>query len=321
MMQIFLGVDGGGTHTRSLLVDAHGKVIGRGLAGSTNIHHCDTETFRANLRSVVAQALTPCNPGTHELCAACFGIAGVSTPQAQQQAQAAIAELQLGAQTAVSVVTDAQIALSGGLGDAAGMVLLAGTGSACFGIDAQGRLQRSGGWGSIADDGGSGAWIGRRALECAIRQADGRRPGNRLQNAIFEQLQIQSLDQVIQRLHGQSIQSHEIAALCPTVLHLAERGDADADQIIQQAIDELLALVRATAAKLDLDSTPLVLMGGLIDHECSFRKRLSTQIDAMAPAIQIQPPCLSPVAGAVLQAFKLQHDQIPNELIQNLQAN
>ncbi|HBM86219.1 MAG TPA: hypothetical protein DD423_05475 [Opitutae bacterium] len=319
-MQVFLGVDGGGTQTRSLLVDELGTVLGRGLAGSTNIHQCDAATFRANLHSVVEQAFAGMDTDSIELAAACFGIAGLSTPKAHQQAEAVIAELKLRPK-AVSILTDAHIALSGGLAGAPGMVLLAGTGSACFGIDADGSLRRTGGWGSIADDGGSGGWIGRQAIECAIRQADGRRSGELLKNAIFEQLKISSLDQVIQRLHAESIQWNEIAALCPTVLQLAQSGDADANQIVQRAIDELVALIRATAAKLDLTAIPLVLMGGLVDNDSFFTQRLSKQIRQTVPEIEIQPPHLPPVAGAVLEAFKLQQNHIPAAFTKRLQAS
>ena len=320
-MQVFLGVDGGGTQTRSRLVDEHGSVLGRGLAGSSNLHQIDATTFRANLRSVVEQAFVGMDPGSIELSAACFGLAGVSSSKAHEQAQAVIAELKLSPVATISILTDAHIALTGGFAGARGIVLLAGTGSACFGIDADGSMRRTGGWGSIADDGGSGGWIGRQALECALRQADGRRSGEALKNAIFAQLKINSLDDIIQRLHGQSIQWNEIAALCPTVLQLAYSGDADAEQIVQRAIDELVALVRATAAKLDLTAIPLVLTGGLVDNDTLFTERLSKHIRQAIPEIEIQPPHLPPVAGAVLEAFKLQQNRIPVAFIKRLQAS
>jgi glucosamine kinase len=320
-MQVFLGVDGGGTQTRSLLVDEHGSVLGRGLAGSSNLHQIDAATFRANLRSVVEQAFVGRDTGSIELSAACFGLAGVSSPQAHEQAQAVIAELKLSPEATISILTDAHIALTGGLAGAPGIVLLAGTGSACFGTDAEGQLHRTGGWGSIADDGGSGGWMGRQALECALRQADGRRSGEALKNAIFTQLKINSLDDIIQRLHGEAIEWHELAALCPTVVQLAQSGDADADQIVQRAIDELVALVRATAAKLDLNPIALVLMGGLIDNDNFFTRRFTQQMHLAVPQINLQPPLLPPVAGAVLQAFKLVQNRIPTAFTMRLQAS
>ena len=148
-MQVFLGVDGGGTQTRSRLVDEHGSVLGRGLAGSSNLHQIDAATFRANLHSVVTQAFAELDPDSIELSAACFGLAGVSSSKAHEQAQAVIAELKLSPVATISILTDAHIALTGGLAGAPGIVLLAGTGSACFGNDAEGKLCRTGGWGSI----------------------------------------------------------------------------------------------------------------------------------------------------------------------------
>jgi N-acetylglucosamine kinase-like BadF-type ATPase len=296
-------------------------VLGRGLAGSSNLHQIDAATFRASLHSVVTQAFAELDPDSIELSAACFGLAGVSSSKAHEQAQAVIAELKLSPVATISILTDAHIALTGGLAGAPGIVLLAGTGSACFGNDAEGKLCRTGGWGSIADDGGSGGWIGRQALECALRQADGRRSGEALKNAIFAQLKINSLDDIIQRLHGESIQWNEIAALCPTVVQLAQSGDVDANQIVQRAIDELVALVRATAAKLDLNPIPLVLMGGLIDNDSFFTQRFTQQMHQAMPEINLQPPLLPPVAGAVLEAFKSGAHHLPSRFASSLHAS
>lgn len=320
-MQVTLGVDGGGTQTRSLLVNEQGTVLGRGLAGSTNIHHIDAPTLRANLRSVVEQAFDGVDSASIELAAACFGLAGLSAAHARTQANAIIADLELQPKHGVSILTDAHIALTGGLAGAPGMVLLAGTGSACFGLDADGNVHRTGGWGSIADDGGSGGWIGRQAIECAIRQADGRRSGNALKTEIFKQLNIQSLDDVVQRLHGDAIQWNEIAALCPIVIQLAASGDADADEILQRAVEELVDLVRATARKIDLTPTPLVLMGGLIEHETYLSRRLTKHIRQAVSEIRIQESSFPPIAGAVMEAFKMQHDHIPTEFLSRLKAS
>ena len=320
-MQVILGVDGGGSQTRSLLVNQHGECIGRGLAGSSNINHCGAATLESHLGSAVAQALAGIDTSELNLQAACFGLAGVSAPEAYQQVTAVIHKLALPCPAPAALVNDAHIALTGGLAGAAGMVLLAGTGSVCLAVDANGKRHRTGGWGSIADDGGSAGWIGRQAIEAAVRQADGRLPGQRLKEAIFTRLNLHSVDELVQRLHHQPIAWSEIAALCPTVIQLATSGDPIAAQIVSRALDELVALVDATARKLDQQPLPLVLIGGLIDHANYLTQRLTRQLRATAPQLTIQPPCLPPVAGAVLHALQAQQKPISAAFLARLQAS
>src|SRR5882762_11584610 len=74
----------------------------------------------------------------------------------------------------VVVVGDADIALYGATEGAPGLIVIAGTGSNCCGINARGRTACAGGWGPIAGDEGAGAWIARRALRAIARAVDGR---------------------------------------------------------------------------------------------------------------------------------------------------
>ena len=65
----------------------------------------------------------------------------------------------------ITVAPDYEIALIGAHGKRYGMLVLSGTGSVAFGIDASGESAHSGGWGYLLDDGGSGYWLGLEMLE------------------------------------------------------------------------------------------------------------------------------------------------------------
>ena len=56
------------------------------------------------------------------------------------------------------VVNDAAVALAAGASDRVGIVVLAGTGSIAYGADRAGRTARSGGYGFLLADEGSGYW-------------------------------------------------------------------------------------------------------------------------------------------------------------------
>jgi N-acetylglucosamine kinase-like BadF-type ATPase len=76
----------------------------------------------------------------------------------------------------IQVCTDADIALYGATDGAPGLVVIAGTGSICCGINARRKRFCAGGWGPIAGDEGGGAWLARRALRAVAYAFDGRGP-------------------------------------------------------------------------------------------------------------------------------------------------
>src|SRR5262245_33131411 len=72
----------------------------------------------------------------------------------------------------VHVISDAEAAYRGALGDTPGVLLLAGTGSMALGRNASGRWARAGGLGPLLGDEGSAFWIGREWLRTSTREKD-----------------------------------------------------------------------------------------------------------------------------------------------------
>ena len=72
----------------------------------------------------------------------------------------------------VQVISDTEAAYLGALGDTAGVLLLAGTGSMALGRDHRGRWARAGGLGPLLGDEGSAFWIGREWLRTSTRARD-----------------------------------------------------------------------------------------------------------------------------------------------------
>lgn len=73
----------------------------------------------------------------------------------------------------LAVAADAVTAHLGALGGAGGAVVALGTGAIAVGSDGQSSWRRVDGWGHLLGDRGGGAWVGRRALEAALRTHDG----------------------------------------------------------------------------------------------------------------------------------------------------
>jgi N-acetylglucosamine kinase-like BadF-type ATPase len=136
-MNYYLGVDGGGSSTRALVADARGRVVGRGNSSDSNFLYAGIAGTSVALAKAVEAALAEGRIRIPEISAAYFGMAGVVSEADRQAVGKAITTLKLSDGVPVGIDHDIRIALTGGLAGAPGIALIVGTGSACYGLDAE----------------------------------------------------------------------------------------------------------------------------------------------------------------------------------------
>jgi len=299
-MKQVLGIDGGGTHTRAVLADDGGRILSIATGASINPRHHDREVLRGRLEELVLAAR-----GNHGAIDAAFlALGGVSTAADAAEVQALTREVPALAGARITVDNDASAALSGGLAGRPGMVLIAGTGSACLGIAADGRRWWCGGWEAFADDAGSAYWMAVEAVRCAVRQEDGRLPASALHDLVFRRWDLAEPRALAERLSRPDVDRAAVAALAPHVLALAST-DPQAALIVERAADELARLVAVTAGRtFGDDPCDLIFTGGLANSGPPFTPMLIARIAELAPSVRVVSPELPPVLGAVLEAMK-----------------
>src|SRR2546429_9488574 len=113
------------------------------------------------------------------------GLAGTGKPEMKERMRASLAGAFPGA--AVSIFTDLEVALAAA-GEGPVIVLVAGTGSAAIGRNAQGQIWRTGGQGPRLGDDGSAFDIGSRAVAGGGKEREERGKGPSLGMKILEKL-------------------------------------------------------------------------------------------------------------------------------------
>lgn len=263
MNELILGIDGGGSRTRVLLADRSGSIIGSGAAGSSNYQAVGFSAATQALLAAIAEARYSAGvPDEAPVAAACFGLAGVGRPLDQARflawgEQHNIARM-------IHVVNDAELLLAGGTAERWGVALICGTGSICHGRAPDGRTARSGGWGYLLGDEGSGHAIASHALRLATQTADGRAQAPGLLRLALEYWGLAEPPQLITHVYQGGVSRTDIAALAGPVAALAEEGDPGAQQVIDQAGADLATMVAAVVRALDLQRPPVALSGGVI---------------------------------------------------------
>lgn len=241
-MDLFLGIDGGGTGCRAVLADASGQVLGRGEAGPANI----ASDFPGALGNILAATRLACGAQDLTTLAAGLGLAGANAAGVSDRLAQALPFAR------IAIETDAITAVRGALGAADGIVAAIGTGSV-FAAQRSGQVRQIGGWGLVLGDEGSGAWIGRAILSAALRALDGFQPMTPL------------LATLIETQGGPSgVVSFSLTAKPGDFARLAPQVLDSPDPAACAVLDKARADVAAAITLLQgADHLPVVYLGGL----------------------------------------------------------
>lgn len=301
---LVIGVDGGATKTSSVVMTASGRVLGRGIAPPSNIHSVGRDAAASALRQAIDSALADARRPYEAVDAICLCLAGVARPRDREVIQEIVREIYPFPR--VLIHNDALGALAAGTGRAEGVVVIAGTGTIAYGIDARGRTARAAGWGALLADYGSGFWIGWQALQAVVCAVDGRGPSTQLVDDILGHLKLKGPDDLIAWTYDQPLEWGRFAALAPLVTGAAEGGDSVAAEILRQAGEHLAASALAVVRRLELTARPfdLVLAGSVWKAGRWVEGPMQARVRAEAPYVQFIHPSRSPAEGAAMLALQ-----------------
>jgi N-acetylglucosamine kinase-like BadF-type ATPase len=291
---LYLGIDGGGTKTRAVVVNSTGAELGAGEAGPCNYKNIGVEAAAANLRAAAAKA--GCAAGhSGPYASAWIGAAGVDGAADLALLAPAVASLA----TTVRLTNDAELLLAA-LPNQTGVALIAGTGSIAVGRNAAGAAARTGGWGRQLGDEGSGYTVGQQALIAALRCADGRGQSTQLYKRICAVWNVANAEEMADRVYQDE---GAVASLAPLTLQIARDGDQVAGVIVQQAVTDLATMVSALASQLGFSDMRLnlALGGSLLLRDEDYRTRVVQQIlthCALGAIVLVDQPALAAARAA-----------------------
>ena len=304
---IYLGVDGGGTKTEAVLIDGDGKVIGQGQAGGSNPAVFGVKKSLDNIATAIQKTLKNF-PDTADI-PTCLAIAGVNTKkEADNFSKAAFLHPSLSKIISKNsiVVNDTQAALRAGTNDKNAVVLIAGTGSNCFGKNENGQSAKSGGRDFILSDEGSGYAIGLSALKAVTKMSDGRASMSVLKDLLFSHLKINSIDQLTEIVNSKPWNKTDIANIAPVVDFAFGKGDKKPKEIIEKAVEDLFDMIFAVSKKLDfLNRKFTLVLTGSVFNLGEITRLVEEKVLEMNPKIEIVKPTISSAYGAALLAKEL----------------
>ena len=282
-MSLFAGVDGGGTRTRAVLVDAQGREVARGEAPGAVVTAADPDRAAEAVAGAIGDAM---EAAALELItrdasldsiglpleSLWAGLAGAGSSEASRAVTEALSARRLAHR--LTVGTDVRVAYEDAFPERDGVLLIAGTGSIAWGTDRAGQPIQVGGWGRLLDDEGSGYWIGLRGLQRVMTEHDGRSAPSALGPKLVRACGVSGPGDLVTWVATAA--KRDVAALAPVVISAANAEDRAAEGILEDAVRALTDLVRGVGTRLSEGDhkTRVVLWGGLIANEGPLESRV-----------------------------------------------
>jgi len=318
-VEYYLGVDSGGTKTTSIIIDSFGKIIGTGIAGSTDLVNAGKKRAYSELSKSVDMAISNSEISKEKIVFSCFAMSGYGDVIGIETDLKTLIDRVIASNKII--INDVRAALEGACPLRSAAILLAGTGAMAMAKDDSENVYRTDGWGEQLGDLGSGFYIGRRGLQEVFKAYDGRDLAGikLLKIAQNEFIDGNDLRIIIDKCKGSNTRSY-IASFGRFVDTAANKNDALAKQILIDAAKELFISLRAVTKNISSRSIRISTVGSVFKS-----KILSDEIRRLIDTEErfiFKDSEFSPEVGAVIMAYrKCNAEKSIYTFVDNLEKN
>lgn len=294
-----VGIDAGQTRCRLAVHSGHAiRATGTGPGFHYTTGQDPVDGIMAGVEAAWRDAGAP-TPGPSTVCLGMTGPCG--SGEGIDRLASAVREL-MGPVPLVRITGDHVTSYVGALGLESGVALAAGTGVIALAVSEDGGLSRAGGWGYLLGDEGGGFWIGRRAIEAALRAIDRRGPPTSLVDAL--RANFGDPAQLHRTIYMRTDMVAVVAGFSRATADAAEAGDAVAQAIWTEAAQELAATCVAAAEKAfgTGDTFPIACIGGLLNVGPLLTEPLEQELARRLPQGSVVAASGTSLDGAVRMA-------------------
>ena len=319
-MKLYLGIDGGQSHTTALIADESGRILGQGQAGPSN--HTREPGGRERLIGAVTgsigEAVARAGLGGRQPAFISAHLALTGEPEEKIEIVREIV-------TADHLVVghDAPGALAGAFAGGDGIVVLAGTGSVACGQttapNGERTFVRVGGHGYLFSDEGSAFSIAREALARALRNEDAGCQGD-LRPILLEYFERPNLKAIAQDCYAGVITRDRLASFAATLAEAAESDDAEAIDILNSAALDLARLASLAAHRLGVETKPMMVSyGGGVFRSHQLMVAFAANVTEFLLNGRVEAPRFGPAVGALLLAYRQSGFTLNQSLLSNIE--
>jgi N-acetylglucosamine kinase-like BadF-type ATPase len=297
---LILVVDGGRTHLRAHALTPQGE--DRAFLRESGISPVLAEwgSLAERLAGLPEKLAAKGSFHPKDFTIAVAGLAGLDRETDQEQVKQHLARGQKWLRWELE--SDARQTLRAAAPEGAVAIGILGTGSSFFARDAAGSVFRTGGWGPLLEDFGSGFEFARQAFIAVLRAYDGTGAETAMSEPLLMAVGAESPPDFLRSLYTDAFQPAFWAQFAPVVLREARKGDLVAKDIVDTQIGGVAHALTALMHKAALPpQTPIYLTGGIAKGEETTLEWLRESLSQALP----HNPCLILQREAYWGGFEL----------------
>jgi len=243
-----------------------------------------------------------------------LALSGVVPPGPESEAAGQVAA-RVWAGAAIHINHDVRAAWAGAFGLRPGIIIVAGSGSAAFGVAPDGREARAGGWGYLFGDQGAAWWIAREGIMAALRAGDGIGPETALTARLTAYFKTENIAAVVRAFYAGRLTRTVVAAASRIVLATAAEGDPVCRGLVARGAHALATMVDAVRRRLQWDGEVPVAPTGGMWHSKLLREMFTAGLSEIDHRMVVRTPVVPPPVGAFVLALQASGAPVPLETI------
>ena len=279
-MKYFIGLDGGGTKTRAILVDSLSYTTVAEVSIDKGSNLSDSPEAVDVLHEIVVKIMDESKISGDSIIGIGIGVASSSNEKKREQIFQKFKSI--GLSDKVLIINDAEAAYEVCCLSKNQILVTIGTGIICFSRNNKEKSVFTGGQGHHNGDVGSGYWIGNKLL-VSIAMGEQNIPYEDFQacrELVCDLFSLSKIDNIIIELGSDKDKVKKVASIARGVIELAEARNQLALNILQEATFNASEYIIQLADILNLSKKRIVLAGnGSIINSNFYRKLLNESLE------------------------------------------
>ncbi len=309
-MKYYAGLDIGGTSGRIILSDENGQVLERFQAAGVSIFSGGEEAARKKYEELVFPVLEKRKLEPADCKGICVAATGIDSESLRESVREIFLDMGFG-ESKLFVFNDCEVFLQ--VYKAPSLILIGGTGSISFGQSRNGVMVRTGGWGHILSDEGSGFHIGLEIVRAVGDHLDGRKCDEILYKLFYEATGISDLEALNNFLNANIMTKNAIADLAPLTEQAMQAGSETAGKILEDAAGKLYRIALDNYHKMTIekgDTLTLIFWGSVLRRNKVVEERVAQLLRENIPNVEIRIPQKKAVEIALEVAMRGQKEKL-----------
>lgn len=299
---LFLGIDGGGTKTKVMVLDGQRNILFEGISGPSSLDTVDEKTTVDHINQALSNFIE--ENGDTVFTAVFAGLGGIASDKEKKRLFELLLQVKgVDHTTKRFAGSDMENALASGLYFEEGMTLIAGTGMVAYGRNKSGVTHKAGGLGFKEGDLGSSYDLGINAIRAAARTLDNRYISTPFTDEVIRHINVTTANDIVHLMDAWHTERTTIASLAPIVTKHANLENQYAMKICDSSCHELALSINAVQSIIKLPNPQLVIVGSLGNADGYFKKQLHMHLKSYIPNITITSPKVDPAFAAALLAM------------------